>query len=57
MRLSRGFAFAVFCVLATASGWASAAGEFEIGGALAGRKLPLWPTRHGEPAGYPGCLP
>jgi len=35
----------------------AAAGEYEIGGPLAGLKLPLWRTQHGEPAGYPGCLP
>ena len=50
MRLSRGFAFATLCVLATASGWASVAGEYEIGGALAGRKLPLWPTQRCDPS-------
>jgi hypothetical protein len=31
--------------------------ECEIGGPLAGLRLPLYPTRHGEPAGYPGCIP
>jgi len=31
--------------------------EYEIGGPLAGVKLPLFPTQHGEPPGYPGCLP
>lgn len=30
--------------------------EYEIGGPLAGIKLPLYETQHGEPAGYPGCL-
>ncbi len=30
--------------------------EYEIGGPLAGVKLPLYKTQHGEPAGYPGCL-
>jgi len=29
---------------------------YEIGGPLAGVKLPLYKTHHGEPAGYPGCL-
>jgi hypothetical protein len=33
------------------------AAEYEIGGALAGLRLPLFPTQHGEPAGYPGCIP
>lgn len=31
--------------------------SYEIGGPLAGVVLPLFPTQHGEPAGYPGCLP
>ncbi len=31
--------------------------ECETGGPLAGLRLPLYPTRHGEPAGYPGCIP
>nr|MCU0982533.1 hypothetical protein [Pirellulaceae bacterium] len=31
--------------------------ECEIGGPLAGLRLPLYATRHGEPAGYPGCIP
>jgi hypothetical protein len=31
--------------------------ELEIGGPLEGPKLPLFPTQHGEPAGYPGWLP
>ena len=31
--------------------------EYEVGGPLAGLKLPLYPTQHGEPAGHPGCLP
>ena len=31
--------------------------EFEIGGPLAGVKLPPMPTQHGEEPGYPGCLP
>jgi len=30
---------------------------YETGGPLAGLKLPLFPTQHGEPAGHPGCLP
>ncbi|NUN92866.1 MAG: heparinase II/III family protein [Verrucomicrobiae bacterium] len=33
------------------------AGDEEIGGPLEGPKLPLFPTQHGEPAGYPGWLP
>jgi len=31
--------------------------KYEVGGPLAGVKLPLFPTQHGEPAGHPGCLP
>jgi hypothetical protein len=31
--------------------------EYEIGGPLAGVKLPLWPTQHGEPPGHPGSIP
>ena len=33
------------------------AAEYEIGGPLAGEKLPLYKTQHGEPAGHPGSLP
>lgn len=29
----------------------------EIGGPLAGLRLPRYTTQHGEPAGYPGCIP
>jgi hypothetical protein len=36
---------------------AAPADEYEIGGPLAGLKLPLFPTQHGEPPGHPGCLP
>jgi len=38
-------------------GTEGAADTYEIGGPLAGLKLPLSPTQHGEPAGYPGCIP
>jgi len=31
--------------------------EYLVGGPLAGRKLPLFATQHGEPAGYPGSIP
>ena len=31
--------------------------EYEIGGPLAGLKLPLFSTQHGEEPGFPGCLP
>lgn len=30
--------------------------EYEIGGPLAGLKLPLFPTQYGEMPGYPGVL-
>jgi hypothetical protein len=33
------------------------ADEYEIGGPLAGPKLPLFKTQHGEKPGYPGNLP
>ncbi|MBM4030187.1 MAG: hypothetical protein FJ291_00190 [Planctomycetes bacterium] len=33
------------------------AGEYDVGGPLAGYKLPLFPTQHGERAGQPGELP
>jgi hypothetical protein len=35
----------------------TAAEEFEIGGPLAGVKLNLVPTQHGEEPGHPGCIP
>ena len=31
--------------------------KYEIGGPLAGVKLPAFPTQHGEEAGHPGHLP
>ena len=34
-----------------------AASEYEIGGPLAGLKLPLFATQHNERPGYPGNLP
>jgi len=30
---------------------------YRVGGPLAGLVLPLFPTQHGEPPGYPGCIP
>jgi len=30
---------------------------YVVGGPLAGLKLPLFRTQHGEPPGFPGCLP
>jgi len=32
-------------------------GPWEIGGPLAGLRLPPIETQHGEPPGYPGCIP
>lgn len=31
--------------------------DYVTGGQLAGVELPLFPTQHGEPPGYPGCIP
>ena len=31
--------------------------EYLVGGPLTGLKLPLFAPQHGEPAGYPGCIP
>ena len=45
---------AAMLVLATTG---LAAESYEIGGPLAGVKLPLCKTQHGEPPGYPGCIP
>jgi len=39
------------------AGAALCAGEYEVGGPLAGVKLPLMKTQHGEKPGYPGALP
>jgi len=43
--------------LAAAAYGAAPAEEYEIGGPLAGLKLPLFKTQHGEEPGYPGCIP
>ena len=51
------------CALVLAAGalsWGAALAadsEHEVGGPLAGIKLPLYKTQHGEPAGHPGCIP
>jgi len=52
------------CVLALCCGLLAAMAaarspepQYEIGGPLAGLRLPLYPTQQGEPAGYPGCVP
>lgn len=31
--------------------------DYEIGGPLAGERLPLFPGQHGEPVGHPGSIP
>jgi hypothetical protein len=49
------FALAVVAVLVCRIG--SPAEQFEIGGPLAGMQLDRFPTVHGEPPGYPGCIP
>ena len=36
---------------------AAAAGEYEVGGPLAGENLPPYPTQHGEAPGQPGVIP
>jgi hypothetical protein len=43
-------------VLGLAAAVFAGAEEFEIGGPLAGVKLPLFPTRFGEAPGYPGVV-
>ena len=47
-----GVALASLCVFAGERKF-----EYLVGGPLAGVKLPLAPTQHGEPAGHPGCIP
>ena len=46
--------------LIVVAAWAAASRgeplEYEIGGPLAGVKLPPYPTQHGEPLGQPGVL-
>ncbi len=50
--------FAILLSLATCiSATRAAEPEYEIGGPLAGLKLPPFPTQHGEQSGYPGCIP
>ena len=51
---------AVAGLLACATACAAAFGQdaqYEIGGPLAGVKLPLYRTQQGEAPGYPGCIP
>jgi len=51
-------------VLIVAAGWLAGAGiaraaetvEYRPGGKLAGEVLPLYPTHHGEPPGFPGSI-
>jgi len=47
---------ALFLLIFVSTGLAEQV-KYEIGGPLAGVKLPLLPTEQGEPAGYPGCIP
>jgi hypothetical protein len=53
--------FCFWCICAIGVAAAQGAGNeqdrFVTGGPLAGVELPLFPTQHGEPPGYPGCLP
>lgn len=49
--------FSFLTATALGLGLACAAEEYELGGPLAGVKLPLLPTDNGEPAGFPGCIP
>jgi len=49
-------AFGALVCLAVSAAAATAPGDYEIGGPLAGVKLPLFPTQNGEEPGYPGCL-
>jgi len=55
-RLSATAAVVFVTLLAEATGEAVQQ-TYEIGGPLAGISLPLYQTRHGEPPGYPGCIP
>lgn len=48
------FVVAAFALAVSAWG---ATEEYEIGGPLAGLKLPLFRGQHGEEPGYPGCIP
>lgn len=57
MRRLCGCAICTAWIVAVVSASSRAAEEFEVGGPLAGERLPLWATQHGEPAGFPGCLP
>jgi len=45
------------CLSLVVSSISAAAEEYEIGGPLAGVRLPLFATQHGEQPGYPGCIP
>lgn len=51
----RGLTIAVCLVLIC--GVVRAEEKYERGGPLAGLNLPLYKTQHGDPPGYPGCIP
>lgn len=50
-------AFFLGAVLPAMAAGQAADSTYEIGGPLAGLRLPRYATAHGEPAGYPGCIP
>ena len=54
--MARRLGGAVALAALVSAAWA-AEPEYLVGGPLAGRKLPLFATQHGEPAGYPGSIP
>jgi hypothetical protein len=55
---SNRFSLAVLGILASLLlPWPVPAEEYEVGGPLAGVKLPLYRTKLGEPAGHPGAVP
>jgi hypothetical protein len=55
MGMVRGFLG--MAVLLAAGAVAADPEEYLPGGPLAGVKLPLFKTQHGEAPGYPGCIP
>ena len=59
MRIHSSVITALAAIVSSVAVAVSPAGEpqYETGGPLAGLKLAPFPTQHGEPPGYPGCLP
>ena len=49
--------FPCFTLTAFAANEDASAFEYEVGGPLAGVKLPRYAAGHGEERGYPGCIP